>query len=686
MFFATADGVMLSVKVAPHMKVPYIGNELSIPISACEIYNNIYNLIQRAKRGYSITYFYTKNNLATYHREHAKSNHFIIPDLLNDSYDVASIKELGYRIESTKDNEAKAIAAKMADGTLYLISNNMTDADGKKFVMILNLSEKRALYKKLQEGHIYISWFYPIVNVIVPIIRVTSEGLFVDLVNLLNGRTNTISCDLSCISQMVKKLIGESQSSNKDLVDTAKRVDGFYLNSVNYEYQIHENNIPYTKRAIIKFRFYVTGHVYLYDMNNVSISIESTGNVIRLYFSFEDTFISVYKSGAPIKYLNNLNGRFLIKENQPVDKIVSIKIHNQLYVDSCYAIYQDKDGFTILGRNRHIGGTDVEASVISYKNYKIFVFMLSDESKRHNFLRQEEWTADGIAVVDTKRYKTLVWLHKSYIDGHCMQLSSIESYYYSDKVQKLILLPSNSDCFSVIDTKKLDMAFNKLFTHGQSECQEEIKFVDDLADSFNITSMIIEEVSKRNRIPPALIKYSDVRVISSYIDKKSDILYIAATYKVSNVLDSYERTKYIGLFMWPIYDDNVRLKLLWYKQVNSKLLYYKPLKSLYATIHKTGVPDMLKLEMRNYNTKWIDLHLGYDFNENIFIDIENNRSSAQMPDVFNIFESNSELISKLENFLFVKYLKRDQYSFMGELCYIVSDKAMVVKRMQFTYI
>ena len=138
--------------------------------------------------------------------------------------------------------------------------------------------------------------------------------------------------------------------------------------------------------------------------------------------------------------------------------------------------------------------------------------------------------------------------------------------------------------------------------------------------------------------------------------------------------------------MWPIYDDNVRLRLLYYKDVNSKLLYYKPIKSLPTTIYRTITSNMLKIELNNRNTKWVDLHLVYDIDKHIFIDIESNRSSSKILDIDNDFESSTAIVSKFDNFLFVKYRKRNQPSIFGELCFIVSDKSMLVWRFPVTYL
>jgi hypothetical protein len=95
---------------------------------------------------------------------------------------------------------------------------------------------------------------------------------------------------------------------------------------------------------------------------------------------------------------------------------------------------------------------------------------------------------------------------------------------------------------------------------------------------------------------------------------------------------------------------------------------------------------MLKRELNNRNTNWVDLHLGYDMDKHIFIDIKNNRSSSKILNIYNYFKSSTELISKFDNFLFVKYRNRNELSVIGELCFIVSNESMLVERLPVTYV
>jgi hypothetical protein len=689
MFFKSVKSNSIYLKIAPYIKIPFADNKLSVPGHACEHYNNIYNLVQSVRGNDYLTYFYTKNNLAYYYRKQRYENCFIIPDLLKGNYEVVDVKKLNYRIEGTKNIKPKTLLIKTADGMFYIISDNVIGDEGEKFVMILNLSNKQMLYKKSQNDNIYINWFYPIANVIVPILRVTSEGLYFDLVNLLNGRTNTIGCDLYCVSQMIKELINKSKNSNSDLIDTAKNISHFYFKSVSYEYQIYKDNISYAKSISVEFAFGVYGQAYSYSVYNAFLVIELADKAISLYFSFNNSHIGIYKSGKPIKYLDGLNNRFMLQRHHFDSKIKNIKLHDQLYVDDCYQIYQDEDGFKIAGRNKHLGGYDIKASVYSYRHYKIFVFSLSDERKRYDVPSWQEWTGDGIAIIDTKHRKTLVWTYKSHMDGHCLQYPSIGHYYYSSKSQKLIFLSSNSSCFSVINARKIDKAFDLFFKQQQLGCQEQSNIIaNELAESYDVIPMVIDEVARRYKIPSAFMSYSEIKIMSNYIDKNSDILYIAANYKINNFESDYY-TEYIGLFMWPIYEDNVKLKLLWYKEADSKLLCHKPLKLQYPTIYKESMPNILKLDLKNRDATLIDLYLAYDIYRHIFIDMKNNRSSARMGKIYDKFVSNNHLISKFDNLLFINYGKINEYSLMdilGKLCFIISDAAMMVKEFPLYYV
>ena len=239
----------------------------------------------------------------------------------------------------------------------------------------------------------------------------------------------------------------------------------------------------------------------------------------------------------------------------------------------------------------------------------------------------------------------------------------------SDKAQKLIFLSENSYCFSVIDVNKIEIAFDKFVNKQRPECQEKSNtMANEFAKSFHIIPMIIEEVARTHKIPDHVAGYSyfKVEIIGNYICKKSDVPYSLANYNVDG-------TEYIGLFAWPIYENNVGLNLL----------YYKPTKSLYNVTYKKTVPKMLKAELSSISIKWVDLHLVYNFHKHIFMDIENNRVSAN---VHKNFYSSSDLISKHNNLLFVKYKERDPGGIAGELCFIVLNESTLVKRLPVTYV
>jgi len=99
------------------------------------------------------------------------------------------------------------------------------------------------------------------------------------------------------------------------------------------------------------------------------------------------------------------------------------------------------------------------------------------------------------------------------------------------------------------------------------------------------------------------------------------------------------------------------------------------------------MPNILKLDLNNHGTTFIDLYLVYHVYKHIFIYMKNNRSSTRMGEIYDNFESNSDIITKFDNFLFINYRKLNKSSVLdivGELCFIVSDTAMIVKKLPFT--
>ncbi len=669
MLFKVPANSPFTLKIAYHIKVPYADRHFTIFDYDSKPYNSIYNLMQYVEKNYFATYFYAKNNLTSYFRKRRNENSFVIYDVLKNDYEIIGLKKLDYNIESTQNDKPKTLVVKMANDVVYLISDNVTDEEGEKFVMILNLNNKQILYKKLRNENMYISWFYPIANVIVPILRVTSEGLFLDLVDLSSGRLDTISYGLASMSEIMSKIISREKKSLFKLSCSVESIDSFHVMSENYKYHSHKNDGYYIKHLILKLKFSVSERFYQYDVHDVFLNIKVANKKLSLYLTFDNSTVMIHKDTKTMDFLKDVSKNFLLGERQFDGRIINVKLHNQIYVDECYSMHQDEYGFRILGQNTNLGGDGIKSSIYSYENYKILVFHVSDGYKRPYMLSGEDWTAEGIVIIDIKHQKALITTYKSKNEGYCTQNLPIASYYCSSKSQKIIFMSQNSHCFSVMDIKEINETFDKLTKINVPECQENINSnTDKIVKSFYVIPRIIRAAAQQHYVPEASLSYSTIKVIGSYVDEKSDRLYIAATYNINNA-------EYIGLFMWPIYDDKVDLKLL----------YYKPVKLLYSKRYKTSIPDVLKIELNDYNDKWLNLHIKYDINKHTFVDVENNRSSSKFAKVYEYFEIPKDRIEMFDHFLFIEYKRRNSFDLLGKLCFVLLNKFMLVKRLPAAY-
>ncbi len=149
---------------------------------------------------------------------------------------------------------------------------------------------------------------------------------------------------------------------------------------------------------------------------------------------------------------------------------------------------------------------------------------MSDDYRRHDATRWEQWTADGIAIIDTKHNKILVWSYKSAVDGHCMQYSPISSHYYSSDAQKLVFLSKYSHCFSSYKYKRDRYRFFDNIVKQQLSQNVKTKSNRDVCRVNGepiLVPMIIDELcTKTLKIPKSSISYSNIKIIGSYIDKE----------------------------------------------------------------------------------------------------------------------------------------------------------------------
>ena len=201
---------------------------------------------------------------------------------------------------------------------------------------------------------------------------------------------------------------------------------------------------------------------------------------------------------------------------------------------------------------------------------------------------------DKSTYIDTKRNLMSVWATRE--TAYCIQ-SYIVFYFYPTRSNNLIFLSTDLDCIFIIDERKIEQIFD---IKEQSECKKErYRDLSEIVECYNVDTLLRRAVSRAYKIA---YEPNDIKLITHYMDKKSDKLYIIARYRLDYVIHT-------GLFVLRISDDNVNLVLLYDKNEKGRCIEFNKFEDRRRYIY--AIQKMNFYRIKDKYSIALDLMCGY---------------------------------------------------------------------------
>jgi hypothetical protein len=165
-FFKLPKYRIVTTKIAPYIKVPYVRKTINIYENKLKHYKNTCNSIYYAERDDFRTYFYIKNNLLRYYNSISKP--IFKMDIVNEKYEMFDLRSTKYI-----NRDPNSIVIETEQGKKYLVSNDLEYEGRRGYTAIIDITNGEQVYmrqRKSKDEYLYFRFIRPIGNSIVPII------------------------------------------------------------------------------------------------------------------------------------------------------------------------------------------------------------------------------------------------------------------------------------------------------------------------------------------------------------------------------------------------------------------------------------------------------------------------------------------------------------------------------------
>jgi len=598
-FFKLPINKLVSSKVATCVKVPYVNERIDVYKTDLNSYNKIYNTIYCAEKGEHRTCFYSKNNLLRYYNGLDKPVFTL--DVIDGSHKILDLRNTQY---INKDPESIVLVTEQ--GKQYLVSNKVEDDDGV-YVAVIDIITGKEIYIEPREDEdedLYFSFMRPVGNSMIPFVRIRSESIVVDLIDVSDNKTYHISWGLTELQfELSEELLENNDEEDlpDDLIRALKDEEMEYIkvieiDKIQYRYANHRDNINYINEVNISFMFKAKAGDYECEFHNVSLNItlNMKKHYIEVYLDLSKTNIAI--DGYHVAKLKDyLHKQKLLSEKFKFSGV----IHNNntsdvLYSDKCYIIRHDKDGVNISKTGIDGDEFNAKSNTAELYRYKDYLFILR-RSRNGN-----------LVIANTRSYSIAVWSPEA-IEIECVKDTITYNFHYLSALDVFVLISNMSYCLLLIDRKSIDNILN-----GNADCKE---VPDDAVRVFNLAAIIrgftyIYYAAKN--------VYATVnKIIGYYVNEWSQSLHFIAIYNI-------EQEKYIGLYECKIYKNKI------YKNwIDINLLDYVSSDKICINSFSKGLNiENIKLYSVK-ETSLKDLDLAYS-DDNRIIDIGHNRKSVSL--------------------------------------------------------
>jgi hypothetical protein len=635
-------------KVAPHVKIPYVKNMLNAFRQKAKSYEYTQNIIYRIASEEYVSYFYVKKDLINYYRQSVRNEGVLIPNTKYNTYDFVEFNK-----SAQYTRRPLTLLTKSLEGKWRIIVIK-TENDSKEHGMIITSDEvngnvnitpiKWDIGTSKDIRQLDFLSDYPFCRDTFVILRITTSNIILHFLNLSENGFDSILWGLDDINQIVfdiiknadedeinKAVFGTISSNitfdvteNLEVIELKKaelyndniiRIDFIAARGTHYLYSSCSNNKMYLHSVNFYFRLYLRGNRYNYVIEDLGICITKEEGRLKCYWDFSDAKIGLlnlqnqlqsYQAIPCKKYLGNT---ILFVKNYVtnLEKYCNCDLHNQ----DCYYLKYVQGKHEIVKTGIWLETCQVtcieDYALYPYKNYYIAIYKNSPIK---------------LAIIDKEHNFIAVVMKLQFFPQALRPLVNFK-YYHSLLGEKLVFLSNNLQHLFFINTKKIDKILSAKHNHRCQDIEHE-NYYKDLAHYFYMPDQILLAIKNAHSVAHNEIT---INILGSYIDDKSDVLYIAAEYKMQN-------EEYYGVFTWNMASNSLDFSLLHTIPANKA---YCRAKNKRRHIFDLSKLTLWESELYNFaKIKLIGSDIAYSENHR-FISIKYNRFSRYIP-VPNLFQ------------------------------------------------
>jgi len=508
-FLSLANKTTLKPKVAFYLKLPIVTDSLDITNTKCNPYNNIYHIMNVAEKHGHRTYFYKKANTLNYYSTSQNEVYVFVTDYINDIYKPIDLDKARISIRSKRN-----IVIGLNKKNWYLVAEEADLGNEKNCLAIIDLNADRISYKKsrLNKNIIYLSYYYPIYDVIIPILIVTKYGVIIELYNILNEQVHSVNLiGLESLIEIVDITI-KREGKNVDITgEDMEAIQYVEVQEPRYRICTGQSDIM----CIDSFYIFLSLEVkpsktykidykeqsYLFVFKNLQINVGADGHKVYCSIDWGKAYFEIVKAHygeiegklvedlwdstiLAISYdrhrdiVSPYTARHEYHHEIPKDT-GRIYLSTYMYGNDCYKIINNEHGVNIVAQDEElVPGLAKTSAIYRHKNY-LFVLrtdllgqidlIIIDTRRKLISITEEDikisFTGDGGKTLHKNMLNFLLWF-----------------VYYLKKHNSFIFISNNYQYLLLVEADEIEKVFKDI---SMVKCREKPS-ADGLVKVYNI--------------------------------------------------------------------------------------------------------------------------------------------------------------------------------------------------------
>jgi hypothetical protein len=651
-FLSLLPNNTISIKIAYHVKLPYIEGTIDFSKTKMVNHGGIYNLIYGISKNDFTTYFQIKNNVIFCHRKLPGAPQFFRFKPYMSGYELIEFYNLNHSI-----NGSESLLIRTDEGKWYIISDGVDYEAQKNCLALIDGTTGKNLFIASQDDNVLLKYLYPIADAIFPILQVTNNVIFLHLFDLSNGEHGSVSWSISedviplLLSSLRRKFdINMFKDIKSDMNSLLLKECKILYIGYNNDIGCKMNQLNDIKCISIKLDFTLLGTKYKYKISNLGIKMSLKDNIIRFYMCIEYARFQFFKSKKAPKdsadgvLRDDRTSSLCLASREYIinTKLVNTYISSVIYKDNCLYIVHNNEGVRIPEKRDFVNGYAAYAVIYTYGQYLIIV------------------TAGGyrdvkLIVLHSGSRSIGIWTIEDWIWG-AISYMAVYNCHYDVLSNRLIFLSNNLECLFFIEVEKMKKA---LKVESNSECADELyRDIKELGSVFNLKKLILNSINEfhkpfekmrnsRNKSKKVKNKSYEIEVdlLGYFIDEKLNKIYIIGQYEL------YEKV-YIGLFVSPL-EKQMKFKLV--GLTTDRSIYVLKYTVNILTNASKGIDSLFKYNFyRLRKTIVKSLDICYD-NNNTFVDFNYNRKSKKIVSQSIDYNIKIDFSWNIGNIIFIMY-------------------------------